>query len=163
MAYLAGQRVRALGLSLATDPPVFTGTQTTAQSIPNNAFTPVTIDSEVTDTAGGHDNTTNPTRYTCQVAGVYLLSGVVVFPTTATGTRGCSIGLNGSVNGIAGSEALIAPSPGFATTIVTPPTYQRLAVGDYVSLLAFQNSGAALNTSSVGAARTSFSALWVSN
>lgn len=158
MSFQAGQRALASALSLATNPPIFTGTQTNPQSVPNNAFTAVTIDNEVIDTAGGHDNAVNPSRYVCQVAGIYLLTGVVVFPTTGTGTRGCSIGLNGSTNGIAGSEMLIAPSPGFATVVPAIPTYQRLAVGDSVSLLAFQNSGAALSTSSIGAARTSFSA-----
>jgi hypothetical protein len=153
--------VKAAG-DFLTGVPLFSAYAAAAQSVPNNVFTAMSLDTEVFDTDGGHSTVTNTSRYTCQVAGIYLLMGVAVLPASGAGTRGAAIGLNGSTTGIIGSEQLLAPSPAFATTIAPTPTYQRLAVGDYVSLLGWQNSGAAISTVTVGAAMTSFTAQWVS-
>lgn len=151
--------VKALG-DFVTGKPIFSGIANTAQSIPNNVFTAMTIDTEVFDSDGGHSTTTNTSRYTCQVAGIYLLTGNVVLPASGTGTRGAEFNLNGTT-AINGSEQLIAPSPGFATTIAPTPTYVRLAVGDYVQLMGFQNSGSPIVTTTVGAAMTYFSVEWI--
>lgn len=163
MAFLAGQRVTAAAISLAVNPPIFQGYLAGVQSIPNNAFTAVNIDTEVIDTHGGHNPASNPQRYVAQVAGVYELTGVVVFPASGTGTRGAAFGYNSLSVAITGSEFLIAPAPGFATTITAVSVHVQMAVGDYVTLLAFQNTGSAVNTSSVGAAMNSLAARWVSN
>lgn len=163
MGFLAGQRVTGTALNLAISPPMFSGYLVAAQSIPNNAFTPINIDTETIDTHNGHSNTTNNSRYVCQVAGVYELTGSVVLPASGTGTRGAAFGINGLSAPITGSEQLIAPSPGFATTIAPTPSLIRLAVGDYVTLLGFQNSGAAVNTASVGAAMNTFNVQRISD
>jgi hypothetical protein len=151
--------VKALG-DFLSNPPVFSGYAVASQSIPNNTFTAMSIDTEVFDSDGGHSTTTNTSRYTCQVAGLYLLSGEVVLPASGAGTRGAEFMVNG-ITAVIGSEQLCAPSPGFATTIAPTASYVRLAVGDYVQLMGFQNSGGAVSTSTVGAAMTSFAVEWV--
>lgn len=153
--------VKALG-DFLENKPIFSGYQVAAQSIPTGTFTPLSIDTEVVDSDSGHSTVTNTSRYTCQVAGLYLLTGNVVLPAAGTGTRGASFALNGSTTtGITGSEQLIAPSPGFATTITPTPSYIRLAVGDYVQICAYQNTAGALSTTTIGAAFSSFSVEWV--
>lgn len=142
--------------------PIFSGYQAAAQSIPSGAFTALSLDTEVVDSDSGHSTVTNTSRYTCQVAGIYYLTGNVVLPASGTGTRGASFALNGATStGITGSEQLIAPSPGFATTISPTPSYIRLAVGDYVQICAYQNTGGAISTTTIGAAFTMFNVEWV--
>ena len=153
--------MKALG-DFLENKPIFSGYQVAAQSIPTGAFTALSIDTEVVDSDAGHSTVTNTSRYTCQVAGLYLLTGNVVFPASGTGTRGASFALNGATTtGITGSEQLIAPAPGFATTISPTPTYVRLAVNDFVSICGFQNTAGAVSTTSIGAAFTSFSVEWI--
>lgn len=152
--------VKALG-DFLSNMPVFSGYAAASQSIPTTTFTPMSLDTEVVDSDGGHSTVTNTSRYTCQVAGLYLLTGSVVFPITGTGVRGVSIGLNGATTGLAGSEQLVPVGAVFATTATATPTYARLAVGDYVQIMGFQNSGSAIATTTIGAAYTSFSAQWV--
>lgn len=153
--------VKALG-DFLENKPIFSAYATVAQSIPNNVFTGVLLDTEVFDPDGGHSTTTNTDRYTCQVAGVYLLTGLVVFPATGTGTRGAGFSLNGATTVINGSENLTPVAAAIATTIAANPTYVRLDVGDYVSLAAYQNNGSALSTSAgVGGARSTFNAEWI--
>jgi hypothetical protein len=142
--------------------PIFSAYQATAQSIPTGAFTALTLDTEVVDSDGGHSTVTNTSRYTCQVGGLYFLTGNVVLPSGGVGTRGASFALNGATaTGIPGSEQLIAPSPAFATTIAPTPSYIRLTPGDYVQMCAFQNTAGALSTTTIGAAYTSFSVEFV--
>lgn len=154
--------MKALG-DFVTGKPLFSGYATASQSIPTGAFTPLSLDTEVIDTDGGHSTVTNTSRYTCQVAGMYLLTGEVVFPINGTGVRGGLFALNGATTtGLIGSEQLVPPSTTFATTINLTATYVRLAVGDFVQICALQNTAGALSTTSVGAAMNSFSVEWVS-
>lgn len=154
--------MKALG-DFLTGKPIFSAYQITAQSIPSGAFTALSLDTEVFDSDSGHSTVTNTSRYTCQVAGIYYLTGEVVLPALGTGTRGANFALNGATaTGITGSEQLIAPSPAFATTISPTPSYIRLAVGDYVQICGYQNSGGAISTTSVGAAFSCFNVEWVS-
>lgn len=164
--YLTGAlwnaNVKSLG-DFTTNKPVFSAYATTAQSIPTGAFTPVNLDTEVFDFDAGHNPAVNPSRYVCQVAGLYLLTGEVVFPTGGTGVRGAMFALNGgTTTGIIGSEQLTAPNATFATTVAPTATYARLAVGDYVSICGYQNTGSALSTTTVGAAMSTFNVEWIS-
>lgn len=125
-------------------PPMAQLRQTGAQSLTNGVGTAVTFDTEDLDNFNGHDTTTNTSRYTCQAAGWYQVSGGVCFAANATGRRGGWWLKNGSV--VAGSESIV---PAHASTVDTPlrTIIVSLAVADYVELAAFQDSGGALNTS----------------
>ena len=93
----------------------------------------------------------SPTRFAPQVAGWYRLSGKTGFAASTGGTvRGAAWFINGvAVN--AGLNRHV--TSGFANTFCTvnaPEISGVLTVGDYVELVAVQNSGGALNTTGTG-------------
>jgi hypothetical protein len=119
--------------------------QTVAQSVPDNAFTSVTYTTEDLDSHYGHSNTTNTSRYTAPVTGVYEFSGGVGFALNAAGARGCRWTKNGTE--LSGSQILLPTTGGLVNTMVPARTISlRLTAGDYVQLQAYQNSGGLLNT-----------------
>lgn len=144
-------------LTYGLNPPIFCGTQTTTQSVSNNAWTALAFDTEQADTYGGHLTTSNTSRYVAQVAGWYTVCGVSVWGANATGSRGARLHINGSV--IQGSSQLIATvTTGSLTGVCTPVRAIQLAVGDYVEVAGYQSSGGALST---GVATELASALFV--
>jgi len=142
------------------DPPRARLRQTTLHALTNAAFTSIQFQSEDYDTVSGHDNVTNNSRYTCQVAGLYVFTGKVAFAANATGQRAMQWALNGTA--VSGSQdswpAVAAVERQFVAT-----TYEAvLAVNDYVELQAFQDSGGSLNTSVATAGTQSLmTARWV--
>lgn len=119
-----------------------------AQSIPNATLTALAFNSERYDTDGLHDTATNNSRLTATKAGVYLMTGTFAYGTAASGLRQSYIRLNGAT-------LLVAVNSGVAggTTIATvhnPTTLYQLAVGDYVELVAYQDTGGALNVNVFG-------------
>lgn len=123
--------------------------QTSVQSMPNNAFTAITFNSETLDLLGAHDNSTNNSRYTPPVPGWYMFSGGVSFASNATGARAARWRKNGSdVDGADASvQALTAQSTSVTARVVP---IQLNGSTDYVELVGYQLSGAALNTSATG-------------
>ncbi|MGE7439616.1 hypothetical protein [Kitasatospora sp. NPDC001175] len=141
-----------------SSPPDFVGTQQTAQSIAATTWVALTMDTTQLDTYGGHSNTTNSSRYTCQsgAAGWYTVCGVAAFVVNNTGARASRLQVNG--NPIAGACSF-AMTPGFnAPGVATPTRDIYLNAGDYVEVAAWQNSGGAINTT-INSDLTS--ALWV--
>lgn len=119
--------------------------RSTNQSIPNSAVTAVSFDAENYDdgtAAGMHESVTNPTRLTCQVPGVYMVSAYGRLANSTTGVRQINIRLNGS---IVVSTLTIPPSgSGFGDDL--PVVAQlKMNVGDYVEVTIFQTSGGAVN------------------
>lgn len=166
MAYFnAGQRLTAAllePLAVAITPPMAVLTRAIAQSISNAAVTPDAIswDTVTKDSAGGFA-AGNPTRYTAQRAGWYQLSGGVGFAANATGIRTAQFTKNGT--SIVGTQTkLLAVSGGIVTAVPAWTVQVELAIGDYVELRAFQNSGAGLNTSTETENRPTMHVRWVS-
>jgi hypothetical protein len=153
-------------LAFLLNPPVCEVRQSAAQSIANATYVPVTFDLEDWDTdvdgVGGHDTVTNNSRFTARYAGTYQLSGAVGFVANATSTRGATWAVNGT-NLNAGQVIVINAGATTDQMVVARTKHVRLAVGDYVQLMAFQFSGGALNTSSGSAAvvQASMSVRWV--
>lgn len=115
------------------------------QSITNNVANVISFDTAVLDKLGGWASSPNPTRYTPNVAGWYLVSGFVGYASNATGNRQAGIVKNGSiVNGSLGQVAALSSG----TTRVTTATIlvQMNGTTDFLELRAFQTSGASLNT-----------------
>jgi hypothetical protein len=112
-----------------------------AFSVANATNTVLDWDSEVFDFGGLHDLSTNPSRITIETAGKYLVGAYLQFVANATGVRVVSILLNGST--ISGDQRVTAGAG--VTTNITPVALLDLAVGDYVEVLVFQNSGVSLN------------------
>lgn len=142
--------------------PMFYGYQATAQSMPNNVWTAVTMDTEVIDTDGGHSTTTNTSRYTSQVAGYYLVTGCTAFASNSTDYRGAAIYKNG-VQVVGGANVQIANAGARTAVVVQSPIIIQLAVGDYIEMYGNQVSGAALNTQAdVSAGKNcSLLAVWI--
>ena len=117
---------------------------TTAQSISNATATAVTFNSEVFDTDGFHDNSTNNSRITIPSgkAGKYLLIAQMSFAANATGARIIKLYKNGSLFQLA-SVTAAAPVTDF--TVLTGTNIVSAAVGDYFELFAEQSSGGNLN------------------
>lgn len=121
--------------------------QTSAQSLSHATFTAITFTTEDYDSHGGHDNATNPSRYTAPIDGQYELSGGVGFTANASGFRALVWSKNGTR--IAGSQTSAAAIGGGASQPMAARTIKvQLVAGDYVELVAYQDSGGgALNTS----------------
>jgi hypothetical protein len=149
------------GLTFLTHVPVFKGTQTAAQPITNGNgnYQAILLDSETIDTDGGHSTTTNTSRFTAQTAGTYAISGTVAYVQNTTGTRAVGITVNGSIAAQSVSPTLTTANTwsGQVFALVT------LAVGDYVELQTWQNSGAnPLNTNNAAGLNSALSVFWVS-
>ncbi|MEU1731385.1 hypothetical protein [Streptosporangium sp. NPDC020145] len=115
------------------------------------------FDTEIVDRDNGHSTSSNTSRYTSQTAGYYLVSGAVGFVSNGTGKRELTILLNGT------TETYPSSIPGLAAGFTGLTTTGRvyLAVGDYVELYVWQNSGGTLNTNTTkGGPR--FGGHWIS-
>lgn len=117
---------------------------TGTQSLPNLTFAAIAMDGENFDSNAFHDTAVQNTRITIPagLGGYYSITGCVAFDYHTAGIRIVAVAQNGSTvaenrSGPA-SDATGASTPCVATTTI-------LAAGDYVELLAYQSSGAALN------------------
>ena len=125
-------------------PPLFVGLQATVQSLATATWTPLNFDSTVVDTYSGHSNTVNNSRYTCQVAGWYAMSGVLTIGTTTNTHRGEFLKNGVAING--SQYAPISSASAIVTDLAYPTTVAQCAVGDYLQIAAFQDSGASVGT-----------------
>jgi hypothetical protein len=159
MAQVAAIGNWALG-SGSNGVPRFRGYAATTQSVSDATWTALSIDTEIYDSDGGHSTSTNTTRYVVQVAGTYLITGTAAFAGNAVGNRAVRLAVNGTA--IVGS---------FDKTLAATATHSssRLsvaqavcAVGDYIEVYGYQNSGGALNTSPGTDVAPSLSVQWFS-
>lgn len=122
-------------------------TQAAQQSVNSGVWTATTFDNSLRDNYNGHSNSVNPSRYTAQVPGVYKINGGGGWVTNATGSgRGADVYKNGSI--YTAGAAVVGNS---GVSHVTPVGIDVImAIGDYVELFVWQNSGGALNTSGTG-------------
>ena len=144
------------GLSFLKDRPIYVGQQQIVQSVANTAWAPLTFDTEIVDTYGGHSTVTNTSRYTCQVAGLYRVGGRAAFAANANGSRGARVHLNG--NFIIGGANLLGA--GNLAGIAEVNHLVQLAVGDYVEIAGGQNSGGALSTLYANESASMMYVLW---
>ncbi|MDB4872485.1 MAG: hypothetical protein JWL97_3489 [Gemmatimonadales bacterium] len=131
--------------------PYFSASQSSVQTVTTSTWTGVTLDNAAVDTAGGHSNTASPSRYVCKVAGWYLAVGTVAFASHATAlsnTYIAGVRVNGSNS--FGNLFEGAKHPGANTHAIAPMVVElvQLAVGDYIELAAYQNSGGSVSTNS---------------
>jgi hypothetical protein len=130
----------------AVSTPTFVGCSlftTSNPSIPNATYTKIAFDSELLDTNGFHSNTVNNTRVTIPTgyAGKYLITINCLWAGAANGVRQMRVDKNG------GSTALFQTGEmaGGGNFVSNPGSFiADLAVGDYLELLATQNSGGSL-------------------
>lgn len=135
-----------------------------ALSIPNATATAITFDSERWDLgapagAEHHSTGTNTSRLTCRVAGLYVISGHMLWAGAAGGVhRIAFVRLNGTTE--IGDQN--SPPAATSNSHVSVTAQWRLAVGDYVELMAYQDSGGALNVIYGAGGSPEFSMHWAS-
>jgi len=118
----------------------------TTQSIANNTWTAIQLNAEYFDDVPSgvtemHNNSTNNTRITCRVNGVYHIVGNVQWENDATGDRMTAIRLNGSTYvGLNTTRARVS-----GNTNVNVSTVIKMSAGDFVELMAYQDRGSSLN------------------
>jgi hypothetical protein len=139
----------ATGLKWASAATTFSGCavrKSAAQSIADSTFTLVTFNTEDYDTDAYHDNSTNTSRFTVPSgkAGYFLLTGNIEFAGNNTGTRIVNLKKNGSTI----RDVWQLESPGASGASFGLSRVLNLAVGDYVEIDVFQNSGMALDIAS---------------
>ncbi|BBB00567.1 hypothetical protein RVR_10566 [Actinacidiphila reveromycinica] len=153
--------------AFTTGPPRFsgycnayTGGSPAGTLASSTSYTSIPLDSELFDSAGGHNNTTNPDRYVVMVPGTYHVTASGGFSANATGNRSVRIGVNGGA---------AIPSGQIATAGMSGNTWYgnvsalvALNAGDYLSVQMWQNSGTALALSTGATGGPSLFALWVS-
>lgn len=161
MTFLAGDELPSASLEKLANPPrcrvLGPVPPTTPQSLPNNTFTAIQFPIEDYKSNMTHDTVTNTTILTCTIAGKYQLEGGAYFAQNATGIRALKWQKNGVDVPASGVTNLpfTTGQPGIAAR----PVEVELAVGDFVALMAFQNSGGALDVYiAVDYARPSMSA-----
>jgi hypothetical protein len=133
-------------------------TQSISQAIPDSAWTDVTFNAESLDYDNSHSTVTNTARFTAQTAGWYQFSGSVGFQSSGAGSRrGTQWAVNGAI--VDGSQAMV---PTVAAALKVPATTMKiyLNAGDYVTLQAWQDSGANLNTSTTAGNKSALSVEW---
>lgn len=118
----------------------FVRAYTGGASIPSGVNTAVGFEFETTDNDSTHDTVTNNSRFICRTAGVYTILAQAQWQGTAGGNqRYAFLQKNGSQ--VIGTERRSTNSAGPATEV---SALVELAVGDYVELIAFQDSGVAI-------------------
>jgi hypothetical protein len=158
----------AASVSFLTSIPMFAAISFTSVTITNatfltspGTFVSVPVDSTLMDTDNGHSNVTNNTRYVCQVAGWYVVSGTIAWNINGTGERYTQLALNG--NPVVGS-AVGMLATGYITGVPTPPVLMPLNVTDYVEVQGWQDGGSPLGTfvnGGVGSQQCSLNLWWV--
>lgn len=149
-------------LGFLLSPPLCIVRQTVAQSIGNASFTPLTFTTEDADDLAMHSTVTNTTRVTAVYPGWYQLSGQVGHGVSSTGRRGCLWSRNGTQLNASQALTTASISGGSGTVQVATTTLAYLAVGDYVELQCYQDSGANLTTNVNTTGQSSAAVLWVS-
>lgn len=153
------------GTSAFTGAVAFSGIQTaaaqlragvhhnTTQSLTNNTETAVVFNTEDYDVGAMHDTGSNTSRFTVPTGGdgLYLLTAAIHFSANATGRRYARWQKNGS-NAIGTWSLISANSVGGGTTCVLALIWPLVAT-EYVEVMAYQDSGGALN---IGDAGTSY-------
>lgn len=153
-------------ISFLLRPPMAELRQLVAQTIATATGTPITFTFEDMDQdpdgIGGHDNSTNPSRYTARYAGWYLCTGAVCWLNNATGLRHTYLRVNGT--DVLSSVGSGTPSSADVIAVNNRPRKVFLGVGDYVELIGYQSSGGNLNTFVTNTPyQSGLSVLWVSN
>lgn len=105
----------------------------------------IPFDNEFDDSDTCHDNSTNNTRLTCKTAGVYIVTGSLVWDVNSTGIRGLRFRVNGTGE-VYGSTT--EPNNGANDNNMSSSAIIKLAVNDYIEMQGFQNSGGNLNVTS---------------
>jgi hypothetical protein len=148
---------------LGTDKPSCRVFHSTTQGLTNATFGALLYNSEWFDSASMHSTTSNTSRITFPVAGIYLVGCNVTFAANATGVRVAGISLNGisdPTSFIARTQAINAGSD---DQMLNASTIWTFGTSDYIETAVYQTSGGALNSKTTGSASPAMWAIWMGN
>lgn len=147
------------GSPITGSPPACRVYHNTTQSISNGVVTPLAFNSERYDTDTMHDTVTNNTRITINTAGLYLITGNIVFVTDTDYLRRAVL-INLGATTIAQQET---STPSNANEFLSIATVYKCAVNDILTLNVFQTntSANANNVSAVSNLSPEFTATWL--
>lgn len=132
----------ALGPNVVGNGPAFSAYQSTAQSIPNNLFTKLQIQTKEFDTANAFDNVTNY-RFTPLVAGYYQVNGGLALQNSAA-----SLLVSLLKNGAENKRGVQFGTPVGTQSILSALVFLN-GTTDYLELYGYQASGASSNAAAV--------------
>lgn len=144
MSFNAGDDLTAAQMEKIANVPRIRALASSAQTIPNNAFTAVNFGVEVYKLNVTHGTVTNNHQFTVAVAGIYLLTGGLYFDTNATGSRAVKFQKNGV--DIQGSGANTGAWASVQTSVIARPTEVDAAVSDVITMMCYQAAGGSLGT-----------------
>lgn len=146
-------------LAWLADPPRFRATNSANQSIPDSAWTSLTLDTERYDVGPMHSTVTNTSRGTVPSggAGTYSVSGEAELQAAGSGLMIAGLWLNGTTI-IADFGLDPTATTNFHAMLLCE---YKLAVSDYAELRVFQGSGGALNHVKGNNYAPEFSMRWV--
>lgn len=136
-------------------PPIAQYAQTSVQAMASSTVVTMTWPTPVYDSYGGYA-AGNPTRYTPQVAGWYLVVANLGIAPNGTGFRMCHVLKNGSTT--ASETSLSAATAGFNSVMGVTALVNCNGTTDYFEVQGDQSSGAPLNTIT---GLTNMTVLWV--
>lgn len=125
----------------ATDLPACRSHAISTQNFTSSTDAAVNFGVDKFDQGDIHDVSANISRFTFSEAGIYMISGMVEFMANGTGYRMFYFRKNGSVWAAKGTQL---PGSTPSTTVLTASVILEFAAGDYVEIVAFQDSGADL-------------------
>jgi hypothetical protein len=129
-----------LAANVAGNGPAFSAYQSVAQSLPNNSFGKLQLQTKEFDTAGAFDSTTNY-RFQPTVAGYYHVVGALTVAITTANFLSVAVYKNGA-SFKRGSQS---KTSGAGTQVVSCLVFLNGST-DYVELFGNQDSGAATNS-----------------
>jgi hypothetical protein len=130
------------GLNFLLAKPMAILQRSTAQNFTHNTPALVTWNSEIIDRDGGHDNSTNPSRYVAQTAGWYNVTAFLDWVNFSGGVRYLAMTRSG---------ASLWTEVRSATSSASYPSYNLLvapvflSLGQYIEVTALQDSGSTIN------------------
>lgn len=143
-------------VTFLTTPPIARIHQNTTQNIATGTWTAVSMDGSDFDSDNGHSNSTNNTRYTCQVQGYYRVAGTSVYAPNFVPL--CSYAVNGTR--VSGAAQVGMGSNAGTSTSASCEDLVHLNVGDYVELMTFQNTGSTVATAATSDFRSVLTIEW---
>jgi hypothetical protein len=116
-------------------------TNSNDEAVANGLPTTLTFDTNAYDNDSIHSTTTNPSRLTAPLRGIYEVTGQVEWSTDSSGYIGAQIGKDGTEQ--VGADVRV-PAPSGISSFEQVTAQVQLNVGDYVELVVQQSSGATL-------------------
>jgi hypothetical protein len=137
-----GRYQRFLGSAFNNVQPVFHGYQAVAQTFTNNTAAAATLDSELFDELAGHSTSSNTSRYTPPIPGLYIALACVAFTNGFAGPCSLAVRRNGTLlAGTPVSTFHAVNQAAVANSFTAWGIFDMNGSTDYLEAWGYQNSG----------------------